>query len=319
MEAFEKPSGIERIVNVSRAEEESLLKHFEEALRNQKTDAFEREKNQEEIEVINHVLRCMPEFIRDYGGKPVGNLTTANIHLVDTAKLSEEQEEAIARADVGAVYDLELQAAIVLPQKDSSLVTNQRIVHELLHFNAFTSLAARGKAPPDVSSSFNVKGTELHARRIGFGVFDARQRKRFFRDVDEAIIEELSIRFDARYFDNIPALSDELRRREQMKKRIAEGADEISAVITTRLGEEQWHTSIEKWRYGEQRSKLRTLIKEIYEANQDQFGSEEDVFEVFAKATLTGRLLEVGRLIEETFGNGSFARLGTETDTQQHA
>lgn len=313
MEAFEKQSGIERIVNTSPDEEQVLLKYFEEALENQRTDPFEREKNPEESEVIDHVLRCMPEFVREYDGKPLSKLTAANIHIVDTQKLSEEQREAIARADVGAVYDIETQSAIVLPQKDSRLVTAQRIVHELLHFNAFASLTAREESSSDIQPSFNVEGKKLYARRIGFGIFDASQKKRFFRDVDEAIIEELSARFDARYFNDIPVLSDELRRRDQMKKKIGEGADEISAVITTQLRGEEWQTSIEKWRYGKQRSELRALIKEIYEANQHQFDSEEGVFKIFVKATFTGHLLEVGRLIEKTFGKGSFARLGTET------
>ncbi len=313
MEAFEKQSGIERIVNTPPAEEESILKHFEEALKNQETDSFEREKNEEEIEVIDYVLNRMPEFIRNYGGRPLRTLTAGNIHLIDTGKLSEEQLEAIARADVGAVYDLETQAAIILPQKDSRLITAQRIVHELLHFNAFTSLTVRKGPSLEVQPSFNVKGKDLYARRIGFGVFDARQSKRFFRDIDEAVIEELSARFDVRYFNDISALSDELKRRDQMRNKMDDGADDISAVITKQLGEEQWQTSIERWRYGEQRSRLRALIKEIYEANQDQFGSEEEVFKIFAQATLTGRLLEVGRLVEKTFGKGSFANLGTET------
>ena len=41
-----------------------------------------------------------------------------------------------------------------------------------------------------------------------------------------------------------------------------------------------------------------------------EFDSTEDIFNLFAKATITGRLLPVARLINKSFGRGSFSEIG---------
>jgi len=52
------------------------------------------------------------------------------------------------------------------------------------------------------------------------------------------------------------------------------------------------------------------VISEIYQRNKGEFGSEEEIFKTFAKAVLTGRLMELARLIDNTYGKGSFRKLG---------
>ena len=319
MEAFEKQSGIDNISSVSPEEEKALLSHFERALMDQHTDRYERQKNPQENKVIEDILRDMPSFVRSLGGKPARNLTKANVHLIDTEKLSDEQRRAIDTANIGGLYDIETQSAIVLPKQHSSLTTAQRIVHELLHLNAFTSLSAREKPRHDRPPITEVDGTKLYPRRIGFGVFSADQTKRYFRDIDEAIIEELSARFDAQYFPNIPGLAEEIEKRAQMRTRVGAGAEEIAAVITAKEESGLWKTSIENWRYGKERRELWKLIREIYEAHPIRLRSHEEVFKVFAKATLTGRLLDLARLVDATYGKGSFRRLGEKTATSDPA
>jgi hypothetical protein len=51
-------------------------------------------------------------------------------------------------------------------------------------------------------------------------------------------------------------------------------------------------------------------VKETYERNPGHFTSTEEVFKVFAEAVLSGRLLELARLIDQTFGKGAFRKLG---------
>ena len=58
---------------------------------------------------------------------------------------------------------------------------------------------------------------------------------------------------------------------------------------------------------------MNTLIGEIYVKNSESFSSEEDVFKMFAEAVMTGRLLKVARIIEKTFGKGSFRQFGIDT------
>ena len=56
-----------------------------------------------------------------------------------------------------------------------------------------------------------------------------------------------------------------------------------------------------------------SIIKEIYMGNRENFESEDDIFNLFAKAVMSGELLPVARLIEKTYGKGSFRKLGQET------
>ena len=54
----------------------------------------------------------------------------------------------------------------------------------------------------------------------------------------------------------------------------------------------------------------RFALFHLSEHNRDQFSNRDEVFERFASAVITGSVLPIGRLIEKTFGKGSYRRLG---------
>ena len=68
--------------------------------------------------------------------------------------------------------------------------------------------------------------------------------------------------------------------------------------------------------YRSERERLYTMLEEIQKANSEEFKSTDEVFNVFARAQLSGRLLPLARLIEKTYGKGSFRKLGKETSIQ---
>jgi len=198
---------------------------------------------------------------------------------------------------------------IVLPDKDSLLTTAQRTVHEVLHMESFLSFTAEAG-----SAVGQPEKTVLYIRRIGLGVFNSEQTERFFRDLDEAMIEELSARFDAHYLSKIPALASDVERRADFRETVKpDGEDEIAAVVSVQLPDGRWKTTAQSWRYESERQVLRNLIAKLHMANPGQFDSEDAVFNLIAKAVLTGKLLELGRLVEKTLGEGAFRKLGEET------
>ncbi len=211
----ERRSGMVRIVNVSAEQEEACRDVFAELLRDQPTESFERKKTPAEREVIVTILKSMPEFVRAYGGQPVEEISETNFHIVDTVSLSEDQQRALLGTDVAGFYDFSNQRVLVLPDEHSLLTTAQRLAHEALHLQSFLSFSAES-----TPSSVQNDKTMLHLRRIGLSVFNDEHTKRFFRDLDEAMIEELTARFDARYFSAAPVLAPELEQREQMRNRI---------------------------------------------------------------------------------------------------
>ena len=65
--------------------------------------------------------------------------------------------------------------------------------------------------------------------------------------------------------------------------------------------------------YHDERQQFNALVDELFERNKEDFESREQVFNLFAEATMTGKLLPIARLIEKTFGKGSFKMIGEKS------
>ena len=70
----------------------------------------------------------------------------------------------------------------------------------------------------------------------------------------------------------------------------------------------QWKST--QYSYEETRAILNALIDKIAAQNSQGFPDREQVFDVFAQAKLSGRILELGRLTDSTFGAGTFRKIG---------
>lgn len=304
-----RQSGLSRIVNIQSGGEKEGEAVFAALLQDQRFESYERQKSPAELEVVAGVLRSMPEFVRSYGGEPVENLSQANIHFVDETLIPKDGKEAILDDDSAGRYDFRRQRVIVLPDRDSLLTTAQRTVHEVLHMEAFLSFTAAEESTADQQQR-----TLLHVRRIGLNAFNKDQTKRFFRELDEALIEELTARFDDRYLSDIPSLAPDLERRAQFRRMVAhEQQSEIATVVSTQSPDGQWKTTAHNWRYQSQRRILDDLIEKLYAANRTQFASKEAVFNLFVKAAFAGTLHDLARLIEKTLGAQAFRELGERT------
>jgi hypothetical protein len=63
---------------------------------------------------------------------------------------------------------------------------------------------------------------------------------------------------------------------------------------------------------------LNTLIDKLFDRNKDKFFDREEVFDVFARAAMTGRMVPLGRLVDTTFGAGTFRLIGeSDSDIQK--
>ena len=62
--------------------------------------------------------------------------------------------------------------------------------------------------------------------------------------------------------------------------------------------------------YFSQRQVLEYVCGEIQKEFPNQYDNADDVFKEFLKSHFNGRLLPVARLVEKTFGEGSFRLLG---------
>ncbi len=302
-----RESGISRIIGVSLEQEKEIIESLKKPF-----NLPEEEKTPEQIEIIKNILDKIPNFIKKYRGIPV-SLIPEQVHLLNKEDNNEEIQKKVAEGADG-FYHVESSSIGILDSKND-LQNAHTFIHEYMHLNSFESLELKEKDKK-----------ELATRRMGFQIASHKKNIAFFVDIDEAIIEELAIRFDKEYFKSIHGLSKKVEEREKYVKFLINHSpdrkDEFEgASFIVKEGDE---FKVRNQRY-EERKKLNKLIQEIYEKNPEEFSSTEEVFTIFAEAVMSGRLLKVARLIEKTcgegsfrktkrkYGEGSFRKLGEET------
>lgn len=326
MEKFtnKKESPTNRVVGFR--DEEGILSAQKRSFENQRPYKDEEIKDVETKEIIRSINEFMPDFVGRYGGK-CANIEEKHIHIYLLSKIPESEREKWRNWP--AVYrPLSSEIVYVHPRdvlNEGRLRLAFDIVHEMLHLNSFQSIEPE-KSPGKkrmIEMIYDESGekTFFKGRRVGFSIYSFKEEKEksYFRDIDEAIITELELRFCKEYFPQIPILAAEIK-----KENISlDSFDEYEgAYFVERKKLNSFLASILdknlKTFVGEIRKKLYRFLGGVYSKNQDSFSSTEEVFNVFARAVLTGRLLPVARLIEKTYGEGSFRRVGEKTAKVQN-
>ena len=333
MERFEnkRESGVSRVIGTE--SEEKILEFFKEKFESDRSGKFDKEHEPELDEVILFLNEHIGEFLRDYGVSSI-DIPPRNIHIVDKSKLTPEMLEFLRERyeKTSGLYIPSMQHIGILKDytEDTKLEFLQTLVHEMIHMNSFLSfqkvdVADKGKeiTLEKEYESGAKENIPLGVRRMGFEIH-LPDRAVLFRDINEAITTELTIRFDNRYFGELPALKEELGKREEAREAIKarklriiendEGLPDIlSAVVDTGNDEKgRQKFQLRGHPYMKERKQLNNLIDDLFEKNNEEFSSREEVFNMFAKVVMTGRLLPVARLIEKTYGKGSFRKLGSD-------
>ena len=158
------------------------------------------------------------------------------------------------------------------------------------------------------------ESVSVNIRRSGFSIGTKDGKRLLFHKLNESVITELEIRFEKAYMAEWSELAIELKARDEYIEQVAQrGNVPIERVRKTVAGVKGNESMGYKWvsyPYHEERQQFNSLVDELYEKNMDDFESREQVFNLFAEATMTGKLLPVARLIEKTFGKGSFGMIG---------
>ncbi|MBU4204601.1 hypothetical protein KKE19_01520 [Patescibacteria group bacterium] len=294
----ERISSFSRITGASREEEKNFLEVPGDKFKEQKFQEWEKEKTPEEKEIVDVILEKLPEFVKQFGGRPL-KLTAEHVHIIDPGKLNEEEKKKNEK--VKGRFNETKQMAEVFPDVNQ-LKFAQAVIHEVIHFSSFQSLTLK-------------RGTEsggkdlLAIRKSGLAIRN-HANDFFFDEINEAMTDELSQRFEKKYFGKIPTLKDDLMARDAIREKIKGKYPELGKYTETTdpvTGEPLGGG------YSNARIKLNNFLGNIYARNIDRFSSQKEVFEIFAKAYFTGRTLSMARLVEKTFGKGSFRGIGKET------
>lgn len=328
----EPSTAIQRIVG-ARLSEDARKRILEERMRrSEQQEHFEWKQHEvpktpEQVELIGVVNSATAELLRQ-NGREVLDIPPEHYHVID-----EKGWKALRlRVESGGAYSMEDQAILIRADEDP-VVFAMAAYHEALHFKSYQALQRL------------YPGKEIVPYRRGFEIIARHGHRSHFRLLDEAVVQELSHRFIGEQLAEYPLTRDAVAASERRRNLILRHRDKLSKESARLLEElvpyvaevprgveevfsqsdppaEQLRRAFNdcKFRgafirsYANEVQNLRDLVDQIYENNRDGFKDREEVFNLFVAAILTGNVLSIGRVIEKTFGKGSFRRLGKGED-----
>jgi hypothetical protein len=227
--------------------------------------------------------------------------TVAHLHLVSKRRYSQLIVAAKLDSRRGKGIWIAPTQAIISSVGKQRLERWQILAHELLHAQSFQSMmGASGKSEP---------------RRVGLSMYCPKRRLKYFDQFNEALTEELAMRFDRDHFPHIAELAPHIADRAAFRSGTENHPEEIASYRTWRLKGGWWRTEVEEYAYRSERQYLWQIIRQISAATRETTSplNPEDIFQMFVRAAYSGRLLPLARLIRQTLGKGAFRELAEET------
>ena len=166
------------------------------------------------------------------------------------------------------------EGSIFVDKNDSDIQLALVIFHEWFHLQSFKTLRIKS-----IEEKPDIKGF-----RSGFAVYSQDTEIVYFYDINEAIT---SLAERAFYYN-------ELSKNPLFEEKIKNGYEP-------------------EFSRDDEVIKLLKLIKELYKKNKDKGITYEKIVNLFIDAQINGRLLKIARLIEDTYGKGSFRELAVNS------
>lgn len=304
---------INTVIAKNHEDEMAVREYFEDLYTDPQVSAFERDKTSEEILLIEEINKNMQEFLAEYGVQ-FKKVLSSNVHIADWDKLPSEQKDYVINENMRGVYMMKRQSIVLIPPPDSSRLHDVHdLVHEILHAQSFQSVESRA------DSERNMTPVE---RRIGLQITPSDRKndennREYFGTFDEAIIEELTKQFCKKHFSQMQfTRTDQKLSQGRIEEQKLKG-EEIMEFYSRKRDDEQWEAGIVEFVYQKERRRLSVLIDTIFQkASSGEYDSRADVFKLFVQAEMSGQLLPLARVIERTFGKGSFKYLAEITKKQ---
>lgn len=319
MEQFplnQKESGVNRVVGFESEKEKEFLQYFKNKFETNSSDSKEKEKTSEQQELIERINNEMRNFLVEYGVEAV-EISPDNVHILDKTKFTEEELKKIQKqfgTENGFYSALKQGVAIMKDYDVGKLSFLQTMAHEMLHLQGFYSYQKSEQEAADLTLRNEGVAAIMNIRRSGFSIGTKDGKRLLFHKLNESVITELEIRFEKTYMAEWPELATELKARDEYIDQVAQRdnvpVERVRQTVASVKSNESTGYKWVSYPYHEERQHFNSLVDELYEKNKDDFELREDVFKLFAEATMVGRLLPVARLIEKTFGKGSFRMIG---------
>lgn len=300
-----KTSSIDRVVGKDYPDDakQNILEQIKENIFEvQPPEKNELAKTPDEIAIINLVNAATDSLRQKYGLEPF-TIPEQNVHIFDQKAFDKAYTEHLEHFDPRS-------QGIKGARLGSNLLFASYLMHEINHFKSHGAFQIISGEPGGADMTYRL-GIQLNSRD---------GQTTFFNAINEAVTEELAKQFiQEEIRKNNPLFSQEIQLTEQLRREHGNELDQddkplfTDDMILARLNSQNIIES-HKFARSQERQILYTLQDKLYEANKDHFPNKEAVFDEFAKAMFTGNIWPVGRMIERTFGKGTFRKIGETTD-----
>ena len=295
----------EKKEQVKKEFEQALFNHFKSLLSQEREqlEKLEYPKSEKELALIQFANEETSRLMQEAGIDPY-DVPTENFHIIPPELYKK------ATSDRGTAATFITKQGILFDAehfRDNPVHFGVVAFHELLHLKAHFSMEVQEDGDEVNKTSYR-KGVTVYALQSHsyYG-----KDHRHFGGLHEGIVAETEKRFLGKLL-NRPELAKEKEwltsdKAKKMRKKLAT-EKRISEDDITWIGKKEgdWETVS----YLQQRNVLNYVCDEIQKQFPDQYQSADDVYKVFLNSHFTGRLLSLGRLVEKTFGEGSFRLLG---------
>ena len=317
-----RDTGVERIVGVKDETEslEAMETHLMAvALAHERELLDEREKTPEEIAMISFAEKSV-NALRQRNGLPPRALPPKRVKILNTHHivLDDAFHEGKLETTLVAGNVPLSQIELVTESAGKGLERFSAIQHEFVHAGSYQALQldSNGKLVHYRS------GLDIQSRQPN----DSGKYTSFLAPLNEAIVEENARRILASIPENDSEVGHLAQKRAEdyrallaLHQQYPESVPDPTFLKNTLLSVEirDGNLSIKySNRYPEERRTMWSLFDTICERNPRAFPGKssgearEELFQISTKATLDGNILPLGRIINDTFGKGTFRKLG---------
>ncbi|MBI2674296.1 MAG: hypothetical protein HYX22_00960 [Candidatus Yanofskybacteria bacterium] len=371
----ERPPILDRIISerISDKEKDKLVDELLEKFDRQDIEEIkggEIELSPRQKELIIEANRLISKALGGIGIKMKTEIKYPNIHILKADVFEKyRKKKGIKSESISAWTSIGEQAIFIKQEEYNELLFLDRIIHEMLHINSFISFQTVDMAL-DMEDRVGIteRRTGLRIRETKIKIKKGKKGKKvagrtFFNDLDEAIIEKLTLDIIRNFDLKISlGLKDDFQKSEKLRKILIDYIQKMfqerggnmsqeelleigilymvlnwGAVLLPEAGgflekynenhdrieleqaisfysDQEASGFISHFAYGSQRILLERLINKIFEKNKEKFNNPSEIAQLFIRAAFEGRLLPLARLIDETFGKGSFRKLGEGED-----
>ncbi len=305
MEGF---SSIERVVgDVPEEVKQNMLEISDEKFSHNENNEFfegkEKEKSLEELQMIEMAADSLDQLRFKYGLDPI-EVPPENIHVVFENSFKEKMKE------IDGIFNAKEQGMIV-EEKSTRVEFMALVTHEMTHFKSYAAL----QVPQN--------STNVENYRLGLRVVDRNNKNKYFRALNEGITEEITKRICFEKFLTNSLFAEEISLTKENTKR---GRKLVNTRTKKSLvNNDLFYLDLKKEKDNfivnhraeftrpNERKALNLVIDALFVENQDKYENRTQIYEEFEKAMFSGNILTIGKLVDRTFGEGSFRKIGEAT------